>query len=264
MKITVFTSNQPRHLALIESLASIADTVYAVQECNTVFPGQVQDFFRKSDTMQNYFSHVVAAEQSVFGRPRFTPTNVRHLLIKMGDLNLLELGALGPALEADTFVVFGSSYIKGPLIDKLVERKALNIHMGTSPYYRGSSCNFWALYDNHPEYVGATIHRLSKGLDSGPMLFHALPKATLVDGFKLGMLAVRAAHAGLIDAIANKRFENMPTVFQNKEMLIRYTRNSDFTDDCAQEYLFRSQSPEAIMAALEKRDLTAFLNPFLL
>ena len=39
MKITVFTSNQPRHLYLIQQLVSICDEVYAIQEYNTVFPG---------------------------------------------------------------------------------------------------------------------------------------------------------------------------------------------------------------------------------
>ena len=55
MSVAVFTSNQPRHLSLIRSLARVFDTVYAVMECNTVFPGQVADFFRKSDVMQDYF-----------------------------------------------------------------------------------------------------------------------------------------------------------------------------------------------------------------
>lgn len=48
--------------------------------------------------------------------------------------------------------------------------------MGLSPYYRGTDCNFWALYDKKPQYVGATIHLLSKGIDSGPTLYHALSK----------------------------------------------------------------------------------------
>ena len=55
-----------------------------------------------------------------------------------------------------------------------IKNKTLNIHMGISPYYRGTDCNFWALYDNNPHLVGATIHLLSKGLDSGAMLYHAL------------------------------------------------------------------------------------------
>ena len=34
--------------------------------------------------------------------------------------------------------------------------------MGLSPFYRGSSCNFWAIKDKKPEFVGSTIHYLSK------------------------------------------------------------------------------------------------------
>ena len=69
MRITVFTSNQPRHISLIKNLALIADEVFAIQECNTVFPGQVEDFFKRSDVMQNYFSNVIDAEKEVFGLP---------------------------------------------------------------------------------------------------------------------------------------------------------------------------------------------------
>ena len=56
MKITVFTSNQPRHLSLIKDLANICDEVYAVIEVNTIFPGKKADFFKKSEIMQKYFS----------------------------------------------------------------------------------------------------------------------------------------------------------------------------------------------------------------
>ena len=79
-------------------------------------------------------------------------------------MNALQLQA---ALSSDIYIVFGASFIKGWLVDFLIKNKAINIHMGLSPYYRGSSCNFWAMYDNNPNYVGATIHYLSKGLDSG-------------------------------------------------------------------------------------------------
>ena len=51
--------------------------------------------------------------------------------------------------------------------------------MGISPYYRGTDCNFWAMYDNNPHLVGSTIHLLTKGLDSGPILYHALSKLKL-------------------------------------------------------------------------------------
>ncbi len=42
MQITVFTSNQPRHLSLVRRLAEVADKVFVVEKCNTVFPGRVE------------------------------------------------------------------------------------------------------------------------------------------------------------------------------------------------------------------------------
>ena len=261
MRITVFTSNQPRHLALIESLASLADEVFAIQECNTVFPGQVQDFFAKSTVMQDYFSRVIASEREVFGNVRFPSANVRQLAIKMGDVSTLDLTTLEPALRSDVFIVFGASYIKGPLCDALVERRAINIHMGVSPYYRGSSTNFWAMYDRRPQYVGSTIHLLSRGLDSGPMLFHALPEAAAVDPFVFGMRAVRAAHVALVNHLKCQILLDLKPVEQDRSKELRYTRNADFTDKVASEYLTRLPSPEQMRQDALHRELSQFLRP---
>jgi len=264
MKITVFTSNQPRHISLIKSLALIAEEVFAVQECVTVFPGQVEDFFKRSEIMQNYFSNVINAEKKVFGSPSFLPPNINSLSLKSGDLNKLNLDILKPALQSDFYVVFGSSFIKGELIDFLVGQRAINIHMGLSPYYRGSSCNFWALYDNKPDYVGATIHLLSKGLDSGAMLFHAIPSAEEVEPFLLGMYAVKSAHNGLVSAIETGEILKMEAVDQNKSREIRYTRNKDFTDEVASEYLEKQVTAQDVFQSLKNRDLSILLNPYIL
>ena len=261
MKITVFTSNQPRHLSLIAALAEVANEVFAIQECATVFPGKVSDFYRRSDVMQDYFSRVISAEEEVFGGVRFAPSNVRTLSLKSGDLNRVDMELLTPALESDIYIVFGASYIKSPLVDFLVAHTAINIHMGVSPYYRGSSCNFWALFDGNPDLVGATIHSLSRGLDSGAMLFHALPEPIPCDPFLLGMRAVRAAHASLVEEIAAGKILSHQPVVQDKSQEIRYSRHSDFTDDVAREYLARRLDQEAVGKLLKTRPPRELLNP---
>ena len=243
MKITVFSSNQPRHISLAKELGKFADEVFLISEVNTVFPGQIDDFFKKTDVMQRYFANVISSEKKVFGDIEFLPSNIRTLSIKSGDLNRLDRSQLEEALHSDVYVVFGASYIKGWLIDFLVHKGALNIHMGISPFYRGSSCNFWALYDNNPSYVGSTIHMLSKGLDSGDMLFHCLPK--FVDGdspFDFTMRSVRSAHYGLCQSISDGSIISMERVVQDKTTEFRYTRNSDFTDEVANEFLTRQYS----------------------
>ena len=263
MKITVFTSNQPRHIHLLKKLAGIAETVYAVQECNTVFPGQVKDFFNNSAVMQQYFQKVMQAEKNIFGQVSFLPSNVKSLAIKMKDLNQLPMSALSDAMHSDCYVVFGSSFIKGELIEFLVKNKALNIHMGVSPYFRGSSCNFWAAYLGRPDMVGATIHMLSAKLDAGDMLYHALPEAKETEAFDLGMQAVAAAHNSLTERLRTGEIFDFTPVAQDKTKEIKYTVNAEFNDEVAADYLEHLPSREQIQKKLAERDLSLFLRPYI-
>ena len=103
MKITLFTSNQPRHLNLAKELASISDKLFLVSESRTVFPGKVKDFIDKSPIMQQYFSKVIDSEKKFFGNISFLPKNVRTLPIKAGDLNFLSRDQLYECLDSDIF-----------------------------------------------------------------------------------------------------------------------------------------------------------------
>jgi folate-dependent phosphoribosylglycinamide formyltransferase PurN len=263
MKITVFTSNQPRHLSLCESLASIADECYAVIEANTVFPGEVADFFKKSDTFQSYFSGVIKAEKKLFGDVHFM-RGIHNIVVKSGDLNMLDRSVLEPALHSDVYVVFGASYIKGWLIDFLVKNKALNIHMGISPYYRGSSCNFWSLYDDNPHLMGATMHLLSRGLDSGNMLYHIAPCTTGCSNvFEFTMASVKSAHQSLVARISDGSIFQYEPTRQDKDLQVRYTRNQDFTDEVAKAFLSREPTIEHIkQLLLRKSEEVSLLRPF--
>ena len=71
MKITIFSSNQPRHLNLAKEFSKICDAVFLVSEVNTVFLNQVNDFFKKSEIMQTYFQHVIQSERNIFGEHSF-------------------------------------------------------------------------------------------------------------------------------------------------------------------------------------------------
>lgn len=258
MKITVFTGNQPRHLSLIKELSKIASEVYAVIECNTIFTGKTSDQYKKTDTMFKYFENVLEAEHHIFGNINFLGKNVRPLVLKSGDVSGVPIKILKPALDSEYYIVFGASYIKGPLVDFLVKNKALNVHIGISPYYRGSACNFWALYDNRPEYVGATIHMLSKGLDSGEILFHALPSYDK-NFFYYTMKAVRSAHIGLIKHLVNKDIFDFPRVKQERSLELRYSKGGEFTDKIAEEFMSRKNID--FEKQVKERDLSKYINP---
>ncbi len=77
-------------------------------------------------------------------------------------------------------LVFGASWLKGSWFGAFPDR-LFNLHLGLSPYYRGVGTNFWPLHDGLPEYVGATVHRLDAGIDTGPILFHVRPEPAVDD-----------------------------------------------------------------------------------
>ena len=142
---------------------------------------------------------------------------------------------LSDFLKSDIYVVFGGSYIKGELADYLVKQKAINIHMGVSPYYRGADCNFWALYDNNPHLVGTTIHMLSKGLDSGPMLYHAMSNIK-TNAFGYTMSTIKAAFHSIAEKIKDNSIFEMKPKIQNKDNKIRYTKKIEFNEEVIKNY----------------------------
>jgi hypothetical protein len=252
LKITVFSSNQRRHLAYINRLAMVSESVFAVLESSTLFPGQVDDFYRKSPVMQEYFSKVLQSEERVFPGERFLDKGVRVLTGPFGDLNRLSREDLEGALDSDIFLVFGSSFIRGWLIRFLIERQAINIHMGLSPYYRGTACNFWAVHDRSPAFVGATVHRLSEGLDSGPILFHSRPSYDGESTFEFTMKAVDQVQQDIVRTIENSTFLSFAGQAQDRSLELRYSKNNEFSDGVAKEFMRKNLSPTDIESLLAR------------
>ena len=238
MKITLFTSNRNRHIYLINLLSKICDELFVVQECVTIHPGIIPSQYQKSEIMEKYFRNVIDAESKLFGNNYVNKfqKNVKTLPILLGDLNKCSKNFLKDFLNSKIYIVFGSSFIKNELVNFLVENRAINIHMGLSPYYRGTDCNFWALYDNNPHLVGATIHLLSKGLDSGPILYHALPYLKN-SSFEYTMSAVKSAFHSLSERIKDNTIFEIETLIQNSNDLIRYSKKNEFNDKIVKSYL---------------------------
>ena len=238
MKITLFTSNKNRHHYLINLLSKISDELFVVQECGTIFPGLVPGHYPVSPIMSKYFEKVNEAQLKIFGNSYVNNLNknVKVLPITPGDINKCSLEFLTDFLKSDIYVVFGSSYIKGDLVDFLIQQKTINIHIGVSPYYRGTDCNFWALYDNNPHLVGATIHMLSKGLDSGPMLYHAMSNV-ISNPFEYSMSTVKSAFDSLCKKINDNSIFNIKPELQSKSKEIRYSKKDEFNESVVKDFL---------------------------
>ncbi len=237
MKITLFTSNKNRHNYLINLLSNISDELYVIQECSTIFPGIIPGPYPSSPIMEKYFKNVDKAQSKLFGNSFINNSkkNIKILSMVFGDLNKCKINLLSDFLKSDIYVVFGSSFIKGDLIDFLVKKKTINIHAGISPYYRGTDCNFWALYDNNPHLVGTTIHLLSKGLDSGPMLYHAMSNIK-INPFEYTMSTIKSAFHSIVERIKDNSIFKIKPIAQDRSKEIRYSRKVEFHEDILKDY----------------------------
>jgi len=237
MRITLFTSNNHRHNYLINLLSNFCDELWVVQECKILFTGKNDERYQASNVIEKYFNKVIEAQNKIFKQEFVNKNNknIKIIPILNGELNKLSLSYLDNFLKSDIYVVFGASYIKGELVDFLVKQKAINIHAGVSPYYRGCDCNFWALYDGNPHLVGATIHLLAKGLDSGPILYHAMSNLKS-NPFEYTMSTVKSAFHSFAERIKDNSIFKIKPVVQDKAKEVRYSRKSEFNEKIVKKY----------------------------
>ncbi len=259
MKITIFTSNQNRHNYFINELSKICDHLYIIQECRSIFPGQIKDIHGKSKDMENYFYNVLKAEKEIFKNSEinFSKKNITLLPMLLGDLQKCTLKSIGKFLSSDIFIVFGSSFIKGEIVNFLIKKKAINIHMGISPYYRGADCNFWALYDDNPDLVGATIHYLSKGLDSGSIIYHVISNC-YKNPYIYTMSTVMGAIQSIIKKIKSNSLHIDRPKKQNLSKQIKCKKKIDFNDRVIK--IFNKKK----FYLKKKKNNNYFINPYLI
>lgn len=231
MRVACLTSNQPRHLSLVEALVEAGHDVSAIIEPKPFYPGG------DSAILRTYWAYVREAELSVFGDRCWS--KVPTVTVRPGEINQLPFSVMQAVLQSDRVVVFGCGYLRGEFADALIAGGALNLHAGISPEFRGSAPNFWAEYTGHSDLVGAQVQRLSRRLDDGVIhasvtihkLFHENP-------FHRGMVAVQRGISLMCGVLERPKGE-IGTVDVTGRTLIRYSRYADFTEDVVREYLDR-------------------------
>ncbi len=78
-------------------------------------------------------------------------------------------------LKPDMILSYGCSLIKNELINKF-KNKFINLHLGLSPYYKGSATNFWPIVNSEFQFLGASFMLIDDGIDSGPLIHQFRPK----------------------------------------------------------------------------------------
>ena len=249
MRAVVLTSDFLRHRYVVNRAAQTLDVVGVWQEQKAFKPLSYAVTDDDERVIAGHFSARDRSEAEFFGsyeHVKVAPGTVIRLVDPGGINDEAELVQM-VALRPDVVLVFGTQILRAPLIAAF-EGRIINLHLGLSPYYRGAGTNFWPLVNREPEYVGATIHYLDAGIDTGPILAHVRPEMRKDDGpHDIGNRTIVAAADVLIDAavrFARGRLEGIPQT-RGGRLYLRKHFNADavralyanFADGMIDQYL---------------------------
>jgi folate-dependent phosphoribosylglycinamide formyltransferase PurN len=202
VKAILLTSTFRRHQAVANHVATRCDLVGVWQETKTFVPERYAASADDHAVIQAHFDARDASEAAYFAADAGLTLDRGAVVRRVGGggcNDAAEVAAM-TALRPDVVLVFGTGILREALLSAFPGR-LINIHLGLSPYYRGAGTNFWPLVNREPEYVGATIHYLDAGIDTGPILAHARPAIDAGDGpHDLGNKTIAAAARLLVDA----------------------------------------------------------------
>jgi len=233
MKIVILTSNGLRHKFLANSLASKVDDALVVSECKQNYSlGNTTD--DKSITNE-HFKLRNEIEKTFFPNNDFFIAKTLPILYK--EVNLDYVYQVIKKFKPDIMFIFGSYIIREPLLSLLPPGHIINLHLGISPYYRGSGTNFWPFVNNELEYVGSTILHLDAGIDTGDIICHIRPKIESGDNVHtVGCKVIKSSVDSLIQIMQmineGKKLNRVKQWNVNE----RYYKTSDFNEEVLLKY----------------------------
>lgn len=238
MKLAIFTGNATRHRAF--ALMALRDARFRRVRC---FLEAKKDSVQESSFEEGSvrFRHLrmrSEAEEMSFGellrKEEDTSSgaweNVSDRWFSSNEC-LEEMKRYNP----DFILVYGTSIIKGSILD-VFRKKILNLHLGLSPYYRGSGTNFFPFVNAEPEFVGATYMYMDAGIDTGEIIHQIrpffLPGASFHQLSNEFLHRCFAVYLSLVDYLLNHSVVNVSSYSTTIRCRTRNVfKKKDFTEE---------------------------------
>ena len=168
--------------------------------------------------------------------------------------------------NADLIICYGASLIKPRLIEAYHGR-FLNVHLGISPYYKGSGTNIFPIIDKRLGFVGATFMYIDPGIDTGEIIHQIQADFFLGDSVhSVGNRLIKKmteTYADIVDKFEKLEPQKQPTIegetyfmrdFDDHICRILYDR---YQSDLIVEYLKGRESSKHEIALVKNPALTS-------
>lgn len=153
----------------------------------------------------------------------FRTRNINHELAGADDADRPKLF---DSIKPDYIVVVGSRIIKERILARFPDRW-INLHTGYLPHYRGPYSEFWAIYNNDRVHIGATIHLLDQGIDTGRLLRRATLAKAPETPEECHRQTVDLAANMMIKVLTDLATVSLQPIFQEESQAAYYSYPSD-------------------------------------
>ncbi len=185
MKVLLFAGTHPRHLFFHKAIVNSGVDYFAiVMERENLIPITPKNILETDK--KNYLRHFKERkeiENKNFGNLKIKDVFNENRILTVDSLNLNSdlVKDKVKKFKADIAIIFGVNLIKEPVFSVLPKYK-INLHLGLSPWYRGSATLFWPFYFLKPQFAGLTLHNISNSPDSGDIFHQSTPNLKKGDG----------------------------------------------------------------------------------
>jgi folate-dependent phosphoribosylglycinamide formyltransferase PurN len=175
MNIALFTSNHLRHKYIAAEIGKKLPLKLIISEKkSTAIQESSQYDAAAKKILAIHFENREISERYFFNDYQDFPCSISLIEMEFGSINNKNTLDLLEEHKIDWILLFGTSIIK-PIILEKFPNKVINLHLGLSPYYRGSGTNFFPIVNNEFECIGATIHLATDNVDCGDILHQLRP-----------------------------------------------------------------------------------------
>jgi len=221
-KVLVLTSNSLRHSYFTSKLSELFDVVGVLNEPKKNYFTESRN---KSLLIERHFNLLSEFENRVFisSNERFSKVNM------IDDINAVEVVKYAKNLSPDVVCLFGTSILKKEWLEAF-PNKIVNLHLGLSPFYRGSATLFWPFYFQELECLGTTIHIAIDKVDAGAILKRM--KASFNQGDSYYDVTTRLVQDSIdiFPHIINSYLNGEISAIQQEHITGRLMRKSDFCE----------------------------------
>jgi len=242
MKALVLTSDGMRHDYFARVIAKNFETPFVVVQKKKDYYDNQQ---KLSEPVARHLAQLRLVEQKWFCAEKSGTGPDKK---EVSDINSPDVVAWAKKQKFGVVCLFGTSILKDGWLSSFNE-KIINLHLGLSPFYRGSATLFWPFVNRELHLLGTTIHLASAKVDAGDILERV--DAKFVSG---------EDYYGITSRLIRNSIDRFPTVAKeyltgerapNRQEPIKgkYYRKADFNEKSllsALEYVQRGLAPSEI------------------